>query len=151
MASQEYWKNREKEAKKHNIQEEAEYNRTKQRLRFLLGGLEPPEEMNYIILDCFRYFGFTSFKQVDQLTLAEYELMMEALELRMLDESLHEHRQAFLNFAVKAEKKAGKGKTKPVYKRFRQFFDFDKELKKMKNRRKPSRFAGITKLLDREE
>ena len=24
---------------------------TKQRLRFLLGGLEPPEEMNYIILD----------------------------------------------------------------------------------------------------
>lgn len=27
MASQEYWKNREKEAKKHNIQEEAEYNR----------------------------------------------------------------------------------------------------------------------------
>mgnify|MGYP007064538398 CR=1 FL=1 len=40
--------------------------------------------------------------------------MMEALELRMLDESLHEHRQAFLNFAVKAEKKAGKGKTKPV-------------------------------------
>lgn len=31
--------------------------------------------------------------------------MMEALELRMLDESLHEHRQAFLNFAVKAEKK----------------------------------------------
>lgn len=26
MASQEYWKNREKEAKKHNIQEEAEYN-----------------------------------------------------------------------------------------------------------------------------
>ena len=27
----------------------------------------------------------------------------------------------------------------------------DKELKKMKNRRKPSRFAGISKLLDREE
>ena len=76
--------------------------------------------------------------------MAEYELMIEALELRMLDESFHEHRQAFL-------KKAVKGKTKPVYKRFRQFFDFYKELKKMKNRRKPSRFAGITKLLDREE
>ena len=40
--------------------------------------------------------------------MAEYELMMEALELRMLDESLHEHRQAILNFAVKAEKKAEK-------------------------------------------
>ena len=101
--------------------------------------------------NCFRYFGFTSFEQVDQLTLDEYEIMMEALELRMLDESLHEHRQAFLNFAVRAEKKAGKGKTKPVYRRFRQFFDFEKELRKIKNRRKPSRFAGITKLSDREE
>ena len=28
---------------------------TKQRLRFLLGGLEPPEEMNYIILDVSTY------------------------------------------------------------------------------------------------
>lgn len=101
--------------------------------------------------NCFRYFGFTSFEQVDQLTLAEYEIMMEALELRMLDESLHEHRQAFLNFAVCAEKKAGKGKTKPVYRRFKQFFDLDKELRKIENRRKPSRFAGITKLSDREE
>ena len=101
--------------------------------------------------NCFRYFGFTSFEQVDQLTLAEYEIMMEALELRMLDESLHEHRQAFLNFAVCAEKKAGKGKTKPVYRRFKQFFDLDKELRKIKNRRQPSRFAGITKLSDREE
>ena len=77
--------------------------------------------------------------------------MMEALELRMLDESLHEHRQAFLNFAVCAEKKAGKGKTKPVYRRFKQFFDLDTELRKIKNRRKSSRFAGITKLSDREE
>ena len=115
------------------------------------GAVEEEDLYTTVARNCFRYFSFTSFKQVDHLTLAEYELMMEALELRMLDESLHEHRQAFLNFAVKAEKKAGKGKTKPVYKRFRQFFDFDKELKKMKNRRKPSRFAGITKLLDREE
>ena len=56
-----------------------------------------------------------------------------------------------MNFAVCAEKKAGKGKTKPVYRRFKQFFDLDKELRKIKNRRKPSRFAGITKLSDREE
>lgn len=101
--------------------------------------------------NCFRYFGFTSFEQVDRLTLAEYEIMMEALELRMLDESLHEHRQAFLNFAVKAEKKAGKGKTKPVYRRFQQFFDFDWELRKIRKRKEPSKLAGITKLLDREE
>ena len=116
-------------------------------------GLGAVEEDLYktVARNCFRYFGFTSFKQVDQLTLAEYELMMEALELRMLDESLHEHRQAFLNFAVKAEKKAGKGKTKPVYRRFRQFFDFDRELRKIKNRRKRSRYVGVPNPESRKE
>lgn len=102
-------------------------------------------------VNCFRYLGFTSFDQVDQLTIAQYEVMVEALELRMLDESLHEHRQAFLNFAVQAEKKAGKGKTKPVYRRFQQFFDYDKELKKIKERKNKtsSRFAGIGRLLQK--
>lgn len=79
---------------------------------------------------------------------------MEALELRMLDESLHEHRQAFLNFAVQAEKKAGKGKTKPVYRKFQQFFDYDKELRNLRSKKKKkgdSRFAGIGKLLNRRK
>lgn len=102
-------------------------------------------------VNCFRYLGFTSFDQVDQLTIAQYEVMVEALELRMLDESLHEHRQAFLNFAVQAEKKAGKRKTKPVYRRFQQFFDYDKELKKIKERKNKtsSCFAGIGRLLQK--
>ena len=92
---------------------------------------------------------------MDELTIAQYEVMMEALELRMLDESLREHRQAFLNFAVQAEKKAGKGKTRPVYQRFRQFFDYDKELKKIRDKKKHdakrSRFSGIGKLLRKGE
>lgn len=102
-------------------------------------------------VNCFRYLGFTSFDQVDQLTIAQYEVMMEALELRMLDQNLHEHRQAFLNFAVQAEKKVGKGKTKPVYRKFNQFFDYDGELDKLKKRRKKNRFAGIGKLLRKGE
>lgn len=104
-------------------------------------------------INCFRYLGFTTFDQVGRLTIAQYEVMMEALELRMLDQDLHEHRQAFLNFAVQAEKKAGKGKTRPVYRKFRQFFDYDAELKKIKNRKKKkkSRFSGIGKLLKKGE
>lgn len=100
-------------------------------------------------INCFRYLGFTSFEQVDQLTIPQYEILMEAMELRMLDDSLREHRQAFLNLAVQAQKKAGKGKTRPVYRRFKQFFDYDRELAKVKNRRKKkeSRFFGIGKLL----
>lgn len=102
-------------------------------------------------MNCFRYLGFTSFDQVDQLTIAQYEIMMEALELRMLDQNFYEHRQAFLNFAVQAEKKVGKGKTKPVYRRFQQFFDYDDELEKLKDRRKEkkNRFSGIGKLLQK--
>ena len=67
----------------------------------------------------------------------------------MLDDSLHEHRQAFLNLAVQAQKKAGKGKTRPVYRRFEQFFNYDRELDKLKSRKKQkkSRFSGIGKLL----
>ena len=70
----------------------------------------------------------------------------------MLDQDLHEHRQAFLNFAVQAEKKAGKGKTRPVYRKFRQFFDYDTELKKIKSRKKKieGRFSGIRELLKKE-
>lgn len=101
--------------------------------------------------NCFRYFGFTTFAQVDRLTIPEYNLLMETLKLRMLDESLHEHKQAYLNFAVQAEKKVGKGKTKPVYRKFKDFFDYDKELKKIKDRKKPSKFARLSRVLAKGE
>lgn len=111
------------------------------------------EQYREMAINCFRYLGFTSFDQVDQLTIAQYEIMMDALDLRMLDQDLHEHRQAFLNLAVQAQKKAGKGKTRPVYRKFRQFFDYDTELAKIKNRKKKkkSRFSGIGKLLKKGE
>ena len=77
--------------------------------------------------------------------------MMEALEYRMVDDSFRDHRQAFLNFSVQAEEKSGK-KTVPVYRRFRQFFDYEKELKKIKDqKKKDTRFAGISKLLKKGE
>lgn len=104
-------------------------------------------------INCFRYLGFTTFDQVDRLTIAQYDILMEAVDLRMLDRNLHEHRQAFLNFAVQAQKKAGKGKTRPAYRRFSQFFDYNAELTKIKNRKskKKSRFSGIGKLLKKGE
>ena len=83
------------------------------------------------------------------MTIAQYEIMLEALEYQMVDDEYRANRQAFLNFAVQAEKKSGK-KTVPVYRRFRQFFDYEKELKKMRERKKKKRdprFIGISKLL----
>ena len=61
------------------------------------------------------------------------------------------HLQAFLNFSVKAEKKAGKNKRKPVYSRFKKFYDYEKELEKVRAKPGKSRFSGIGQFLKREE
>jgi hypothetical protein len=91
---------------------------------------------------------FKSFAEVDRLTIPEYNLLMEAARLKETDKDYRNHLQAWLNFTVKAEKKAGKGKTKPVYTKFKQFYDYEKYLGKAKNDdNKKSRFSGIGELL----
>ena len=74
---------------------------------------------------------------------------MEAIQLKRIDNDYRNHLQAFLNFAVKAEKKSGKNKSKPVYTKFKQFYDYEKELKKAKGKEdsEKSRFSGIGKFL----
>lgn len=78
---------------------------------------------------------------------------MESVEYRQVDTDYRNHLQAFLNFAVKAEKKVGKGKSVPVYKKFKKFFDYEMEIKKIKDKKKTekekSRFSGIGKFLNR--
>lgn len=100
-------------------------------------------------LNCFRYLGFKSLAEVDRLTIPEYELLMESYQLKCVDEERQTHWQAFLNFAVQAKRKVGKRKEKPVYSRFDKFFDYEKELKKIKNKgkEKSQRFSGIGNLL----
>ena len=103
-------------------------------------------------LNCFRYLGFKSFSEVDSLTIPEYELLMEAVELKRVDMDYRNHLQAFLNFAVKAEKKSGKNKSKPVYSKFTKFYDYEKEIKKVANKgSEKSRFSGIGKFLKKGE
>ena len=72
---------------------------------------------------------------------------MEAVRLKQIDTDYRVHQQAFLNYAVKAQKKAGKNKTKPVYSKFEKFYDYKKELKKVKSEKQKSRFSGIGELL----
>ena len=90
---------------------------------------------------------------MDRLTIPEYSLLMEAVRLRQVDKDYRNHLQAFLNFAVKAEKKSGKNKSKPVYSKFKRFYDYEKEIEKVQNKGVPakSRFAGIGKLLTKGE
>jgi hypothetical protein len=90
---------------------------------------------------------FKSFAEVDRLTIPEYNLLMEAVRLKQIDMDYRNHMQAWLNRVVKAEKKSGK-KTKPVYTKFKQFYDYEKNLGKAKgDENKKSRFSGIGELL----
>lgn len=76
---------------------------------------------------------------------------MKAASLKQVDMDYRNHLQAFLNFIVKAEKKAGKDKTRPVYSRFNKFYDYEKEIEKVTNRGKEkSRFEGLKKFLSRK-
>lgn len=103
-------------------------------------------------MNCFRFLDYKSFAEVDRLTIPEYELLMEGVRLKQVDMDYRNHLQAYLNFAVKAEKKAGKGKSKPVYSSFKKFYDYEKKLAEIQKKgKKKSRFAGIGKLLNKGE
>lgn len=81
----------------------------------------------------------------------EYELLMEAVKLKRVDQDYRNHLQAFLNFAVKAEKKISKTESRPVFKEFKKFFDYEKELGKITMKKRPSRFSGLGKFFKKGE
>lgn len=97
-------------------------------------------------LNCFRFLNFSSFEQVDKLSLKEYELLMKAIRLRQVDIDYRNHLQAWLNFAARAKKKAGKFKEKPAYPTFDMFYKYESEIEKI-TKPKKSVFSGIGKLL----
>lgn len=80
-------------------------------------------------------------------------MLMQAVRLQQVDQDYRNHLQAFLNFAVKAEKKAGKNKSKPVYGKFKKFYDYEKEIEKASKaaKKESSRFAGIGRFLKKGE
>ena len=86
-------------------------------------------------MNCFRYLGFKSFEEVDRLTIPEYTLLMEAVQLREVDKDYRNH--------LKAEKKVGKNRSKPVYQRFRKFFDYEKEVDCVRNRKQKNERLDI--------
>lgn len=90
---------------------------------------------------------------MDRLTIPEYNLLMEAVELKQFDLDYRNHLQAFLNFAVKARKKVGKNKSRPVYTTFEKFFNYEKFLKKIKSKKEEQeqRYSGLGKFLKKGE
>ena len=72
------------------------------------GEIEEDFEQVYreIAINCFRYLGFQSLEQVNKLTIPEYELLMEALELRQVDQEYWTHWQAFFELRCKSREKS---------------------------------------------
>lgn len=99
------------------------------------------------MLNSFRYLDFRTIDAIDLMTLFEYKMLMKAYSLKSLDIDYKAHKQAWINQQVKASKEQGK-KTVPVYRNFKQFFDYEKMeqeilgTKTIKNKKeKPSEFA----------
>lgn len=60
----------------------------------------------------------------------EYNILSEAYALKYVDKERDLHELAYLTFSATATKKSGK----PVYKTFKKFFDYEKELDKVKRK-----------------
>ena len=76
-----------------------------------------------------RYFGY-SLHQAEEMTLREYSYMMHVYNLKRVDQERDMHMQAFLNHAVTSTKKLG-NKQVPVFKSFKDFYDYEKEINKL--------------------
>lgn len=57
----------------------------------------------------------------------EYELRMRAYQLQQIDKEADMHMQAWLNHQVTATKESGK-KQVPVYRKFKDFYDYESRL-----------------------
>lgn len=81
------------------------------------------------------YLGFHSIDDINRMTLVEYQLRMEAWQLQRVAQQRDIFMQAFANQVVKSVK--GKKNPKPVYTRFDQLFDEEKEIDKVRARFEP--------------
>lgn len=76
---------------------------------------------------------------------------MQAVQLREIDKDYRNHLQAFLNFAVKAEKRSGK-KSKPIYTKFKKFYDYKKQVDQILHPNKSkTKLQRLGELMSRKE
>lgn len=61
----------------------------------------------------------------------EYDMRMLAYRLREVDRDYVLHYLAWINRDIKAMKSQGKKKRVPVFKKFKQFFDYEKQVSKV--------------------
>lgn len=75
--------------------------------------------------NCLRFLEMVSFKEIDRMTIPEYQLRMKAYQLKRVDHMYDIHMQAWANNMASQRRKNGR----PVYRRFEQFFDYKRAVK----------------------
>lgn len=102
-----------------------------------------------------RYLNMTDFTEINRMTLYEFEMRMIASDLRRVDREYEIHLQAWANWNVQATKKSGKRKRVPVFRTFKQFFDYEEAeqgiLKPQKKKRDSSRSQKIIRGMERQK
>lgn len=75
---------------------------------------------------------------------------MKAAALKQVDMDYRNHLEAWLTYAAKAERPAGRGKALPVYATFEKFFNYKSAVASVLNAgriEQKARFSGIEKVL----
>lgn len=79
---------------------------------------------------------------------------MKAVDLKFVDLHYRLHAQAYLNVSANAKKKSGKNRLRPVYNKFKKFFDYEDEERRVMEQSEhqkqgKNRYNGIGKFLRR--
>ncbi len=99
-----------------------------------------------IATNCVRYLDL-NIDQIDRLTIPEYGLLMSATALKAVDKAKDQHLQAWLTVSAGATRKDGR----PVYKKFKDFFNYEAELKRLQKPKPDNRFSRLSKHLKEKE
>ena len=75
-----------------------------------------------VVVRLVRYANITDFSVIDHMTIVQYSLIMDGVNLRRIDELEKLHLLAYKNQLVKNTKKVG-DKVVPEFKTFEDFFD----------------------------
>lgn len=95
---------------------------------------------------CFRYGWVSSFDEFNRMTIPEYMIRIRAEKLHQVDMDYRNHLQAFLNFSVQSQRRSGKG-SKPVYRTFRKFYNYEDELRKAQGKPSSTAMARLSEYM----
>lgn len=74
------------------------------------------------LVSVLRFYPNMTIKDAERTTLADFEVMLKAHQLRFVDKQLELHLSAWLNQQIKGTTRDGK----PIYSNFQKFFNYEK-------------------------